>query len=399
MNNFGTIYKYELKKIVCKKLFIILAILMFALTVFTPFSNLIGNYIEDGTPIESNLSYYKETQAGIKAISGRKIDIDLMRETMEAYKKVPTVPDYTKTDEYKKYARPYNEVFAILRGPMEMKFEEFQKWEPDEEEYYKKRTESIEQLWSEIGLTDGEKQFFRDKDKEIEKPLTYYYHDAYDILLSDYQTIGIMVLVMIAIVLSGLFPGERAMKTDQLILSNKLGKKTTFLAKMSAGITVGLGTSVILTLSLFAVVLGYFGTEGYDLMMTVFFRDYTYPVTVGTGCIICYAILQVVALLWSIFVMAISEFIKNGMATLATTMLIVIVGGMISVPDQFRVIGQIWDWLPTSYLAFWNVFDERTLPMFGKYFLSWQVLPVLYLFATVIIFFVGKRKYESVSTE
>ena len=94
--NFGTLYKYELKKIVCKKLFIIMAILVFALTVFSPFSNLIGNYIEDGVTIESNLSYYKETQAGVKALSGRKIDIDLMKETIEAYKKVPTVLDYTK---------------------------------------------------------------------------------------------------------------------------------------------------------------------------------------------------------------------------------------------------------------------------------------------------------------
>lgn len=84
-----------------------------------------------------------------------------------------------------------------------------------------------------------------------------------------------------------MLPGERAMKTDQLILSNKLSKQTMFLAKMSAGITVG----------------------------------------------------------------------------------------------------------------FWNVFDESTLPMFGKYYLPWQVLPVFYFLATVIIFFVGKRKYESVSTE
>ena len=149
MNNFGTLYKYELKKIVCKKLFIIMAILVFALTVFSPFSNLIGNYIEDGVTIESNLSYYKETQAGVKALSGRKIDIDLMKETIEAYKKVPTVLDYTKTDEYKKYARPYNEVFAILRGPLEMKFEELQKWKPNEEEYYE---------WENQGWKKGEKK-------------------------------------------------------------------------------------------------------------------------------------------------------------------------------------------------------------------------------------------------
>ena len=399
MNNFGTLYKYELKKIVCKKLFIIMAILVFALTVFSPFSNLIGNYIEDGVTIESNLSYYKETQAGVKALSGRKIDIDLMKETIEAYKKVPTVLDYTKTDEYKKYARPYNEVFAILRGPLEMKFEELQKWKPNEEEYYEKRIENIEAQWAERCLTDGEIEFFREKDEEIEKPLTYYYHDAYDVLLADLQTTGVMVLVMISIVLSGLFPGERAMKTDQLILSNRLGKKTTFFAKMLAGVTIGLGSSLVLTVSLFIVAIGYFGIEGYDMMMTIFFRDFTYPVTVGTGCLICYAMLQIVAVLWSVFVMAVSEFIRNGMATLSTTMLLVFMGGMITVPDKFRVLGQIWDWLPTSYLAIWNVFDTRTLPMFGKYFLSYQVLPVFYLIFTIVCFFAGKRKYESVSVE
>lgn len=112
-----------------------------------------------------------------------------------------------------------------------------------------------------------------------------------------------------------------------------------------------------------------------------------------------YGMLLISAALWAVFIMFVSEFIKNGMATLSASMLLLIVTNMVSFPVSARVLGQIWDWLPLNYPSVWNMFDERTLPIFGKCFTSWQVLPLIYLCLVIMLFFFGKRKYERLSRE
>ena len=78
MSNFGTLYRYELKKIVSRKLFVIVAILLVLITVLAPFSNVLGSRYENGTAVESYFSYYMREQSGKRALSGRTIDREIM---------------------------------------------------------------------------------------------------------------------------------------------------------------------------------------------------------------------------------------------------------------------------------------------------------------------------------
>ena len=83
MNNFGTLYKYEVKKIVCKKLFVVMCVLLLVLIALTPFSGLFGAYYENGEPVGSSLDIYKIEQSRKMALSGRTIDYELLKETVE----------------------------------------------------------------------------------------------------------------------------------------------------------------------------------------------------------------------------------------------------------------------------------------------------------------------------
>ena len=399
MNNFGTLYKYEIKKIVCKKLFVVMCVLLLVLIALTPFSNLFGTHYENGEPVGSSLDIYKIEQSRKMALSGRTIDNELLKETVEAYSKVPDELRYTLTPEYREYAIGYNEIFSFIRMSTGMDFKAIKAWEPDEEELYKSRKETLNRYFEESFITDAELKFWKEKNDKIDGPFTYTYHDAYEILIDSFQTVSVIVMAFIAIVLSGLFPNEKVLKTDQLILSNVLGRKSTFAAKLLAGITVSLGCSLILSALLFAECLGYYGTQGFEFPFIMVFSASAIDISVGQACVIAYLVLQAAVLLWAIIVMVMSEFLKNGIATLAISMVLIIGGGMISFPASMRVVGQIWDWLPTNYPAIWNMFDERTLPIAGKCLISWKVVPIIYLLIGAGLFFTGKRKYERVSSE
>ena len=171
------------------------------------------------------------------------------------------------------------------------------------------------------------------------------------------------------------------------------------MAKILAGITVSVSVSLILSIILFSLCLGYYTPEGFDYSLTVYFNAATYDISIGEACIIAYLIMQIALVLFSIFVMTLSEVLKNSVAALSVSMLLVILGGMISIPQSFRAIGQIWDWLPISYLTIWNMFDERTLPIFGKCIVSWQIVPIIYIILSILLAFFTGYKYKKISVE
>lgn len=399
MSNFGTLFRFELKKIVSRKLFVIIGILLALITCLAPFSGVIGSRYENGTAVESYFSYYMKEQSGKRAISGRPIDRELMEETLAAYSKVPNVLRYSETPEYREYALAYNEVYTFIRQSLGISNEEMKTRVPDEDELYRVKADKIEEYLEERFTTDSEKEFWKKQYEKIEKPYRYCYHDAYSRLIDGFMTVSVLTMAFLATVLSGVFPGEKATKTEGLILSSALGKKSTYGAKMLAGITVSLGTALTVGILSFAVCLGFYGTEGFNLPLNFEVNFVMYPLSVGQGSLMLYGMLLISAALWAVFIMFVSEFIKNGMATLSASMLLLIVTNMVSFPVSARVLGQIWDWLPLNYPSVWNMFDERTLPIFGKCFTSWQVLPLIYLCLVIMLFFFGKRKYERLSRE
>lgn len=399
MSNFGTLFRFELKKIVSRKLFVIIGILLAIITCLAPFSGVIGSRYENGTAVESYFSYYMKEQSGKRAISGRPIDRELMEETLAAYSKVPNVLRYSETPEYREYALAYNEVYTFIRQSLGISNEEMRTWQPDEDELYRVKAEKLDEYLCESFTTDSEKEFLKKQYEKIEKPYKYCYHDAYSRLIDGFMTVSVLTMAFLATVLSGVFPGEKATKTEGLILSSALGKKSTYGAKMLAGITVSLGTALTVGILSFAVCLGFYGTEGFNLPLNFEVNFVMYPLSVGQGSLMLYGMLLISATLWAVFIMFVSEFIKNGMATLSASMLLLIVTNMVSFPVSARVLGQIWDWLPLNYPSVWNMFDERTLPIFGKCFTSWQVLPLIYLCLVIMLFFFGKRKYERLSRE
>ena len=314
---------------------------------------------------------------------------------MDAYRKVSTdTSRYTLTEEYEMFARPYSDIFNLIRSWTGMNLSSVQKWTVDEEALYDAREQRLEDIWRSIPLTEKEKEFWRNKESEIDTPLVYYYHEGYENILNGFLTVGVFMLLFVAICLSNLFADEHNRRTDQLVLSSIGGRKPAYWAKIFAGVTVSVIAATIMTILTMGLNLIIYGTEGFKMPFQTCYSTYSYPITIGQACLIAYGVLIVASILAAVFVMIISELFHSGIVSLSISTGLIILGNVILIPTQYRVIAQIWDWLPMAYLSTWNVFDSRTLMLFGQCFTSWQTVPVIYIMLSVALSFGGKSIYQ-----
>lgn len=395
MSDLRTLYQFELKKMVKKKLLWITAFLMLIAIVFTTTSSLLGSQYVDGELAESHYQSFQTDKKYRKALSGRTIDQQLLDETIDAYRQIPKdAYRYTLTDEYQTYARPYSDIFNLIRSWTGLELSDFHMQDISEENFYRSRNSSLERSWQLHLLTDKEKEFWNEQEARLSIPFTYCYHEGYEIALDCFLTIGILMLFFIAICLSSIFPDEHTRRTDQLILSSAKGKITAYWAKILAGTTVSIFASSLMALITVCLCLTIFGVEGFTTPLQIHFTSYSYPLTMGQACLIAYGNLIITSILAGIFVMVLSELLHSGIATLAISSGLIIMGGLLNIPEQYRALSQLWDSLPMTYLSLWNIFNSRTILLFGHCFVSWQIVPIIYILFSILIVFCGKYVFQ-----
>lgn len=396
MNIFLTLYRYELQKIVKRRLVWISLLICLGCVVMAKAGNLSGNYYVDGEVVDTHYHMFQVDSAYMRALTGRVIGQELLEETMAAYGKIPASAErYTETEEYRKYARPYSEIFRLIwewtrKNPL------YEDWEADEQKLYDARADWQEEMWTEMFLSDTEKAFWREKEGQLDKPFTYSYHEGYSVILKDFETVGVLMLLLTAVCMAGVFPEEHMRRTDQMILSSAKGRTVAYWAKILAGTSVALIGAVLMGLTAVAAAMVIYGTEGFQtaVQMDLYLTTYSYPISIGEACVIAYGIFLVAAVLMGVFVMALSELLKGSIATLAFSTGMIVAGAMFQIPSQYRVAAQIWQSLPMSFLSRRGIFSERLVVIGGQYFTAWQVVPILYVICGILTAVVGVRIYK-----
>ena len=397
MSNFVTLYRYEYKKLINRKIVWISFALCVVLLVISLCVPLLGNYYSNREFIDTNYNMYLIDKEYASALSGRKIDQALLDETISAYRKIPadTQLHYTLTEEYQQYARPYSSIFNFIHGTTAMQSEEVRlTWRPSENDLYSQRQVFLSTLMEDNALSDGEIQFWQNREAQISKPIVYEEHGGYETLLTTFQTVGLFVLMLISISLSGMFFDEHTRKTDQIILCCVLGKTRLYWAKITAGIGFSVISAITMSCVAFLTTFCLYGAEGFDAAFQLMYTRNSDPITCGQAILIAYGCMMFAAVAVSAFVMVMSELLHSNVATLAISAVLLIMPMIITIPQQYRVLAQIYDWLPWCFLAPWNVFNQYTLPVFGHYFTPWQVAPFIYLIASIAIVFLGKPLYK-----
>ena len=206
--------------------------------------------------------------------------------------------------------------------------------------------------------------------------------------------INYIQLLMIAICLANVFSVEHLRKTDAVILCSRYGKKQLYAAKMLAGITFGMVTSFVLFgVSAISRIVVY-GADGLHAALQIVFPMSSWTMSVGGAVLVLFFTAIVISVLYSVAIMVLSELLKNSIAVMAIPVGIMFLTMLVDIPYQFRTLSQIYDLLPTNLLVTWAFWDDRLVSIFGKYLTNFQIAPIIYLMFTVLLFLVGKRRYQ-----
>lgn len=378
MNWLGRLYFYEIKKIMCRKMVWIVGIIMVLLCVFVSISDLISTSYGEG-----NNGYERTeiTKQYARNLSGRNIDDDLLQEMQESYR------EEMKDEKVREYLPIYLFVQDIT-GNDDLS------QELDADELYLERQKSIDQNRADQMLTEKEIEFWKEKELQIEIPITYEYTDGWSNLWVYVSTINFMLLLMLAICLSNVFSMEHSRKTDAIILCSQYGRKQLYIAKILAGVTFALVASIVLfgTTAISSLVV--YGIDGFNAALQSAFPMSSWTTSIGESILILFFTLLVVSVLNSIVIMFLSELLKNSVVVMAIPVGIMLLTMMIDIPYQFRFFSQIYDLLPTNLLMVWELWDDRLVPLFGEYLTNFQIAPIIYFVIAILLFIAGKRIYQ-----
>lgn len=374
-----TLFFYEWKKIVNRKIVWICMLCAILLIIFSVGSSLVGDYVVNGERRGSNYEEFQKDAAYQNALDGRVIDGTLLEEMQEAYGKVPLHErQYSLTEEYQVYARPYSAIFNYVRQTTGLSSIEVLNLEVSAEILKDKRLQLRETRWEEYLLSEEEKEYWRAKEEQIENPVVFHYAGGYDTLLNAAYTVGIVTLFMIAICMAGVFPEEHVRRMDQQILSSKYGRKNVYWAKLCAGVVASFGLAILFVLTAFVSAFVLYGVEGFETAFQVIYAGSSCPISVGQAILIIYAIVLCAGTFIGLFVMTLSENLHSSVGALSIAIGLIILPMVVSAPDEYRVLAQLWSYLPSDMVAVWSCFNPQTVVLFGKVWQGWQVAPILY---------------------
>ena len=389
-----SLFLYEVKKIAGRKIVVVGMVGAVFLILITFCVPLLGDYYVDGRRIGSNYEQFLRDESYAKILDGRKIDDALIKEMQEAYSNVDIEAyRYSLSDVYQKEARPYSKIFHFVRQYTGLSGALVIEDITGAEDAKVRRMSFQEEHWQDSLLTEVEKEFWRKQETELDYPVTYRYVTGYETLFDACYTIGIVGLFVIASCMSGIFPQERVRKTDQLLLSSKYGRKHLFRMKFMAGIFVSLLMITILVIAALLCSFFIYGLRGHDAAFQLYYVGSSLNISMGEAVLITYMIVIVAVVFMGALVMLLSEFLDSSVGTLAVATALIVAPMVISVPEEYRFFSQLWIATPGDIVAIWNIFDVRTIVLFGKVFMIWQVVPIFYLIISIFLAILGENHF------
>ncbi len=379
MHNLGTLYRFEVRKILRRKITVIAMIAMSLLMV----SINIGEYVA-GSKIVN-----KEEQI----LVGRAVDdkmLDEMRAAVEP--KTVTLDDGTQMAIGMGINDPaYQPLMEYLRTIAGNIDKAYNMTEADLE---KRFGGVIDEIIRDQHLTDSEVDYWQAKRAQSPMPLTYGkiqngWGDSVCIL----YVVSILSMISIAATLSGVFSDEAQLHTDALLFASRNGKKRLMTAKWLAGITVGMLETLVILLVSVGTEFAISGFDGGDASVQFFVGPTAMDMKISTAFWTCSGIMLVIGLLMSAFAMCLSQVFGNSVAVIASMTVLWLVS-MLSPPYSWRLISQACSYLPVTFIGSWVFSDYRMVNLFGRLFTILQAAPVVYLILAVILSGLTKASYD-----
>lgn len=443
-----TLYVYELRKIVCRKIVWITGGIMLLLCVSLSFVDLISTSSDFGEGNEeivvSGYELMKIRRECARALSGRKIDDSLLQE----------MQDFSRGEGMKRESQDVDPATGIVvsvepgetdaeRGAgaeeeTDAKEETDAEGDGDAKEEADVKTES-EDIWDRLwaaqkytpiriyvyrimGYGDGktmdaaglyserekliaqnredqmlkqeEMEYWKKNDAGLELPFTYEYAEGWGELWNQSYVVNCMLLLLLLVSLSNVFSMEHQQKTDAVILCTRHGKRELYIAKVLAGITFGAAAALLLSGITLLSDLAVYGADGFGGALQIEFPLSSWRMSVGESVLVLVIMLLAISAMYSTVILFLSEWLKKGVSVMAILVGIMTFTLFIDIPFQLRTLSQVYDLLPTNLLMPWGLWDDRLFSVFGGYLTQFEAAPVMYALLSAVLLFLGRRIWQ-----
>lgn len=423
MKNFGLIYRYEIKKIAKRKLSIVFFFIILVITLLFNLNSLfeytVGHrgehltipneygthgsrtdygaffrgieirYVDDlGNVVKKVVGpfqYLKMKREYAMKWSGKTLDDALINDMKDFVEK------YNETDEYGWSNgwsfQNYYWVYQMVRCSGLNPISDYTTQQTVQEEMEKQ----WEILYEYEQLTPEELKYWNNHEK-VEFPLTIAYLPAYQEIINKARWIHILLVFFVIFVLCDTCSVDQSKRVRQIVQTTSKGMGNTIVARLCAGITVGIGAGLILYLLTIIIQFIIFGTDGFHSPIQLIFGLVWSRLTVSCGeavLIVCGTSLLLIAVV-AACTMLCSELFQNAIAAMAIPSIFLVFTLLMDVGffSGNRLMGQLWWYFPLQRINLNLLYDERLVLFLGKYVetipFSWGIYFSIFLIALLL---------------
>lgn len=179
-------------------------------------------------------------------------------------------------------------------------------------DFYQARQDKIEKVLNDPSkeLSQAQKDYWQNMNSQVETPFQYGYFEGWSVIISCFELL-IFPLLAICIILCPVFSGEYQAGTDAVVLSAKYGKTRLTSAKITASLLFGLLAFTLHVLVAFAIPLGAYGADGWNLPLQINGTTVPYPLTFLEGTLVNLAVVYLVLLAMISLTLCLSAKMKN----------------------------------------------------------------------------------------
>lgn len=403
----GSLIKFELKKMLSRRVFQVSLGAMLALLCFILFSNIDSQYALDPEEVGSELegtAAIAQVKANAEALAGPITD-EKATETLREYKtfidEEGEVKDEFRADrselgsraaEYWRFNATHGAYIGLLTKPWMNGFQMPVSIAATIDAshtislYGQVRAKIQAQLDDTEGAftyTPAEREFWMAKAEKAPTPVMYGYEGGWEEFINLAQFLIFAILVVV-IACASVFNVEYRERTDAVLLSTKYGKSRLGMAKAIAAFIVATAVYWLMALVLLIVPLVFFGADGAGLRMQAMTLTSTYGLSLSMAAFVCCLIGYLATLALLGIVLALSARMRSSMGILAVGVAIVIVPAFIP-STQSNIVNHALFLFPYQSLNPHNLFDLVSFAL-GPVVIEYPVmLTILY----AVLFVVG----------
>lgn len=405
---FFTLVGFEFKKIFKRKSTYFALTLVLLFTLLSIFAPLFGKayYGEESISRYDDMINKRNTARNLAKMSNGEISEDFVAFVIEQYSIANTTENkitdaggsYINNEAYAKYVKPYEAVVAMIGTVYAQdRFDYYaigSLTPKDAGDFYEKRYDKIEKNITKITSSTATQKKLMSMNNQIENPLTYSYTGGYMSFHQNAYLVGLILCFAIIACIAPLFSSEYSSKTDALILSSRLGKKSQVSAKIFTGLSFTIILSVITMFLFLLTVLCVFGFDGANTNYQIVNFLSPYPITMLTSVIYITVLTIIGCVLTCGITMLFSACTKSTFSSVIPLSLILFVPAFFMVDSSIRLLYRILSLMPSKMFLPDIVFDLVLPEFFGIAFLPYQFYLLYGVIVCVVLVLIAGNRFK-----